>query len=55
MNSNNEKSNIIFDINIGRKISMELLDVLDEDGNIIGVEDRKVVHEKGLWHIHVEA
>lgn len=32
---------------------MELLDVLDEDGNVIGVEDRSVVHEKGLWHIHV--
>ncbi len=32
---------------------MELLDILDEDGNVIGVEDRKVVHEKGLWHIHV--
>lgn len=34
---------------------MELLDVLDEDGNVIGVEDRKVVHENGLWHIHVGA
>lgn len=33
---------------------MELLDVLDENGNITGkVQDRKVVHEKGLWHIHV--
>lgn len=32
---------------------MELLDVLDEDRNVIGVEDRSVVHEKGLWHIHV--
>ena len=32
---------------------MELLDVLDEDGNRIGVEERKVVHEKGLWHVHV--
>ncbi len=32
---------------------MELLDILDEDGNVIGIEDRKIVHEKGLWHIHV--
>ena len=32
---------------------MELLDVLDRDGNKIGVEDRKIVHEKGLWHVHV--
>ena len=34
---------------------MELLDVLDEDGHVIGVEDRSVVHEKALWHIHVGA
>ncbi len=33
--------------------NMELLDVLDEQGNKIGVEERKIVHEKGLWHIHV--
>ena len=32
---------------------MELLDIFDEDMNKIGVEERKVVHEKGLWHIHV--
>lgn len=32
---------------------MELLDVLDENGNKIGVEERKIVHEKGLWHVHV--
>ena len=33
---------------------MELLDVLDEQGNLTGkAEERKVVHEKGLWHIHV--
>ncbi len=33
---------------------MELLDVLDENGNYTGqVEERKVIHEKGLWHIHV--
>ena len=34
---------------------MELLDILDEDGNIIGTEERKIIHEKGLWHIHVGA
>lgn len=33
---------------------MELLDVLDEQGNLTGkAEERKVVHEEGLWHIHV--
>lgn len=32
---------------------MELLDIFDENENIIGTEERKVVHEKGLWHIHV--
>ena len=33
---------------------MELLDVLDENGNYTGkVEERKLVHDKGLWHIHV--
>ena len=33
---------------------MELLDILDENGNYTGkVEERKIVHEKGLWHIHV--
>lgn len=33
---------------------MELLDVLDENGNITGkVETREKVHEEGLWHIHV--
>ena len=32
---------------------MELLNILDEEGNVIGKEERKVVHEKGLWHIHV--
>ena len=33
---------------------MELLDVLDENGNYTGqIEERKVIHEKGLWHIHV--
>ncbi len=33
---------------------MELLDILDENGNYTGkVEERKVVHEKGVWHIHV--
>ena len=29
---------------------MELLDIYDENGNLIGTEDRKIVHEKGLWH-----
>lgn len=33
---------------------MELLDILDEQGNLTGkIEERSVVHEKGLWHIHV--
>lgn len=33
---------------------MELLDVLDENGNYTGkVEERKNVHFNGLWHIHV--
>lgn len=41
-------------IKIERFKSMELLDILDEQGNVTGkVEERKVVHEKGLWHIHV--
>lgn len=29
---------------------MELLDIYNENGEFIGTEDRKVVHEKGLWH-----
>ena len=33
---------------------MELLDVLDEDGNVIGVEDRSVVHEKGCRSMDYE-
>ena len=33
---------------------MEILDVLDENGNYTGkTEERKIVHESGLWHIHV--
>lgn len=28
----------------------ELLDIYDENGNHIGIEDRNVVHQKGLWH-----
>lgn len=33
---------------------MELLDILDEQGNVTGkIEKREVVHEKGLWHMHV--
>ena len=32
---------------------MELLDVLDENGNLTRrAEERKIVHEQGLWHIH---
>lgn len=29
---------------------MEYLDIYDENGNHIGKEDRKIVHQKGLWH-----
>ena len=29
---------------------MEYLDIYDENGNYIGKEDRKIVHEKGIWH-----
>ncbi len=33
---------------------MELLDVLDENGNYTGrTEERQIVHSDGLWHIHV--
>ena len=33
---------------------MEYLDILDEQGNITGkTEERKIVHEQGLWHYHV--
>ena len=33
---------------------MELLDVLDENGNYTGKsEERQAVHNDGLWHIHV--
>lgn len=33
---------------------MELIDVLDENGKVTGrVEDRKTIHEQGLWHTHV--
>ena len=28
----------------------ELLDIYDENGNHIGVEDRNLVHQNGLWH-----
>lgn len=35
---------------------MELLDVLDENGQLTGQkEGRSIIHEKGLWHIHVGA
>lgn len=29
---------------------MEYLDTYDEQGNFIKKEDRKIVHELGLWH-----
>ena len=29
---------------------MELLDIYDENGNYLGTEDRKTVHQKALWH-----
>lgn len=33
---------------------MELLDVLDEYGNLTGKkEDKDKIHEKGLWHREV--
>ena len=33
---------------------MEMLDILDENGNLTGQkESRKTVHENKLWHIHV--
>lgn len=35
---------------------MELLDVLDESGNITNKkEDKDIIHKEGLWHIEVEA
>lgn len=34
---------------------MELLDIYDENGNHIGVEDRKKVHTDALWHKTVHA
>jgi len=33
---------------------MELIDILDENGNYTGkVAERSIVHKDGLWHIHV--
>lgn len=29
---------------------VEFLDIYDENRNYLGKEDRKIVHEKGLWH-----
>ena len=30
---------------------MELLDIVDENNNLIGIkEDKEIVHQKGLWH-----
>ncbi len=35
---------------------MERLDVLDEEGHVTGkVEDKDIIHEKGLWHKEVDA
>lgn len=35
---------------------MELLDVIDENNKLTGkVEERKIIHENGLWHRHVGA
>lgn len=31
-------------------IEMELLDIYDEQGNHLGTEDRKIVHQHALWH-----
>ena len=34
---------------------MELLEVLDENGNKTGkIEDKDIIHKEGLWHIEVE-
>lgn len=37
------------------KVIMKLLNIVDENDNIIGTEERKVIHEKGLLHreVHV--
>lgn len=34
---------------------IEMLEVVDEDGNVVGLEDRKIIHAKGLLHkeVHV--
>lgn len=34
---------------------VEMLEVVDESGKVVGVEDRKVIHKKGLLHkeVHV--
>lgn len=29
---------------------MEYLDIYDENGNHLGIKNRKIVHQKGLWH-----
>lgn len=35
---------------------MELLDIVDENNELTGqVEERKIVHEKSLWHRHVSS
>ena len=33
---------------------MEFLDILNENGEYAGkIEERKAVHNNGLWHVHV--
>lgn len=32
---------------------MEILDVLDENGNYTGIKEEKKIHEQGLYHMHV--
>ena len=35
---------------------MELIDIVDENNELIGqVEERKIAHEKSLWHRHVSS
>jgi 8-oxo-dGTP pyrophosphatase MutT (NUDIX family) len=35
--------------------NIEMLEIVDESGKVIGLEDRKIIHEKGLLHkeVHV--
>lgn len=35
---------------------MELIDIVDENNNLTGeVEERNIIHDKGLWHRHVSS